>query len=141
MSLGDKDPIHFRELRPRDYYYAQVLREKKESQISLISRLILNPEALDNYSIFQARKIFIWAAENLMEEKIMTVENWLTVSFHLCKQRWDSSVDWLETQPVSKILTMIRIVDKFVEAQNDAIKKSSRKLLFNSKSKSGPTST
>jgi hypothetical protein len=141
VSLGDKDPIHFRELRPRDYYYAQVLREKKESQISLISRLILNPEALDNYSIFQARKIFIWAAENLMEEKIMTVENWLTVSFHLCKQRWDSSVDWLETQPVSKILTMIRIVDKFVEAQNDAIKKSSRKLLFNSKSKSGPTST
>jgi hypothetical protein len=55
------------------------------------------------------------------------VENWLEVSFHLCKQRWDSSVDWLETQPMSKIFAMLDIVKSHVESQNDEIKKSSRR--------------
>jgi hypothetical protein len=90
-------------------------------------RLVLNPEVLEYYSISQTRKIFEWATTELLQEKVLTVENWLEVSFHLCKQRWDSSVDWLEAQPMSKIFAMLDIVKSHVESQNDEIKKSSRR--------------
>ncbi len=57
----------------------------------------------------------------------MKVEQWLELAFHLCKQRWDSSVDWLENQPVSKILLMADIQSKFVEKQNEENKKAARR--------------
>lgn len=57
----------------------------------------------------------------------MSVEAWLETAFHLCKQRWDSSIEWLEIQPVPKILLMVDIVNKFVKEQNDEMKKSARK--------------
>ena len=119
--------MHFRELCPKDFYLAQILRDKKETPISLLFRLILNHEALDNYSIAQTQKMFDWAMTNLFEEKVMSVENWLEIAFHLCKQRWDNSIDWLEMQPISKILAMIDIVEKFNKAQQDAIKKTGKK--------------
>lgn len=68
-----------------------------------------------------------WVGENLLSEKLLTVENWMEISFHLCKQRWDSSMDWLETQPMSKVLMMIDILQRQVERENSEIKKSSRR--------------
>lgn len=93
----------------------------------MISRLIQNKDDLVYFSLPQTEKIFKWIGEEVINEKILTVENWLEVSFHLCKQRWDSTVDWLETQPMSKILTMINIVENFAEKQEQEIKKSSRR--------------
>lgn len=57
----------------------------------------------------------------------MSVENWLEIAFHLNKQRWDQSIDWLEAQPMSKIKTMIEINKKFADEQEAQVKKSSRK--------------
>jgi hypothetical protein len=68
-----------------------------------------------------------WVSENILNEKLLTVENWMEISFHLCKQRWDSSMDWLETQPMSKVLLMVDILQKHVERENSEIKKSSRR--------------
>jgi hypothetical protein len=51
----------------------------------------------------------------------------LELAYHLCKQRWDSSVDWLEGQPMSKIQAMIQVVDRHVSNQEKAMKKSGRK--------------
>ena len=65
-----------------------------------------------------------WSIENLLTDSVLTVENWLEVSFHLCKQRWDSSMDWLETQPMSKIKAMIDVTQRYVEEENDRIKNS-----------------
>jgi hypothetical protein len=93
----------------------------------LIARLVLNPEVLDQYTVDQTKRLFEWATTDLLQEKVLTVENWLEVAFHLCKQRWDSSVDWLELQPISKVFAMLDIVKSHVEAQNDEIKKSSRR--------------
>jgi hypothetical protein len=45
----------------------------------------------------------------------------------LCKQRWDQSLDWLEAQPISKILTMIQIVKNYAEEQEKQMKKSAKK--------------
>ena len=82
---------------------------------------------MDNFSVTQAKKLLEWVISELLLEKIMTVENWLEASYHLCKQRWDSSIDWLEGQPISKILTMISIVNKHAEQQETQMKKASRR--------------
>lgn len=69
------------------------------------------------------KKFINWVVENILEDNILTVENWLEISFHLCKQRWDQSMDWLETQPMSKIKRMIHILEMHAEAERDAMKK------------------
>lgn len=93
----------------------------------LIARLILNPEELCFMKFSQGEKLFSWIAEEVIKEKVLSVENWLDVSFHLCKQRWDSSVDWLEQQPMSKIFAMIQVVEDFGKRQEEEMKKSSRR--------------
>lgn len=127
MKRGEGRSFHFREVIPRDFYKAQVLRQTEKSQLELIERLLLNPEVLDAVSASDTRAVVKWAIETLLDKTILTVENWLEVAYHLCKQRWDSSVDWLETQPMSKINTMIEIVKKHAEEQEKAMKKNARK--------------
>lgn len=90
-------------------------------------RLLLNPEILDEVTISETRAVIQWMSTTLFEQNILTVENWLEIAYHLCKQRWDSSVDWLETQPMSKIQTMIQIVKNHAEEQEKEMKKNARK--------------
>jgi hypothetical protein len=103
--------------------------EITDGQLSvlLVSRLLQNEDCLTQYSVSETRKIFEWAVENLLSSKIMPVENWLETAFHLCKQRWDSSIEWMELLPVPKVLLMIEIVNKHVKAQEAEMKKSARK--------------
>jgi hypothetical protein len=95
--------------------------------VELISRLLLNPEILEHTSIVQTRTIIKWGADTLLDQKVLTVENWLEIAFHLCKQRWDSSIDWLETQPMSKINAMIDIMKNFADDQEKQMKKNARR--------------
>ncbi len=120
------DPIHVREVTPKDFYYAQILRTGERSFSPLVERLILNPEILGTIPSRFFRSVLAWISENILQEKILSVENWLEVSFHLCKQRWDQSMDWLESQPMSKVLTMIEIVKKHAEEQEKQVKKAAR---------------
>jgi len=115
-------------LTPKDFYFAQVLRAKENPNFTpLVLRLLLNPEVLDETPATALRSALKWVGDNVLNEKLLTVENWMEISFHLCKQRWDSSMDWLETQPMSKILLMIDILQKHVERENSEVKKSSRR--------------
>lgn len=93
----------------------------------LVYRVILNKEVLSKIPSRVFRQIIEWIVDNVFTESIFTVEHWMEVAFHLCKQRWDNSIDWLEQQPMSKIKLMVDINNKFVEQEKDAIKKSSRK--------------
>lgn len=93
----------------------------------IVIRLILNEEVLDSFNITETRQTFQWALDTLLSEKIMPVEDWLETAFHLCKQRWDSSIEWLETLPVPKVFLMVDIVNKFAKAQEAEMKKSARK--------------
>jgi hypothetical protein len=127
LSFDEDISIHVREICPKDFYFAQLLRNKETGMLPLISRLIQNVDDLAYFTLPQTEKIFKWIGEEVINEKVLTVENWLEVSFHLCKQRWDSTVDWLEKQPMSKVLTMISIVEDFAEKQEQEIKKSSRR--------------
>jgi hypothetical protein len=119
--------FHFREVTPKDFYLAQILRQADRGYFELAIRLLLNPEILDNSSIVSSKAAINWVAETLLDSTVLTVENWLEVAYHLCKQRWDSSVDWLENQPMSKITAMIDIVKRHAEEQEAEMKKSSRR--------------
>jgi len=93
----------------------------------MVERLLLNPGALDEATSQQTRMALKWVIETLLDKTILTVENWLEVAYHLCKQRWDSSIDWLETQPMSKINLMIDIIKRHNEEQEKEMKKNARK--------------
>lgn len=90
--------------------------------IPLLVRLIHNPEVANELPAQWFRKFVNWCIENLLTDSVLTVENWLEVSFHLSKQRWGPSIDWLEEQPMSKIRAMIDITERYVEAQNESMK-------------------
>lgn len=127
MHIPNGPTLHFREVVPKDFYLAQILRQSEKNQIELILRLLLNPEVLDEITSTQLRQVIQWTGKTLLDQTILTVENWLEVAYHLCKQRWDSSIDWLEAQPMSKVQTMIEIVKKHAEEQDRAMKKNARK--------------
>lgn len=129
--MNDKGPIHFRDLTPKDFYFVQILQNEKlpesEIAIAVLTRTLLFEEPLEQLSIGETRKAFEWAMENVLSAKIMSVEGWLQTAFHLCKQRWDSSIEWMETLPVPKILLMIEILNQHVKAEEAAMKKAAKK--------------
>lgn len=123
MTVGNWGTVHIREITPKDFYLAQILRAKGASLMPLVKRLVLNIEVVNELPGPVFKKFMNWVIENILEGNILTVDNWLEVSFHLCKQRWDQSMDWLETQPMSKIRAMIDILERHVEAEKDAMKR------------------
>ena len=123
MKIGGSEKIHVRELRPSDFTYLQILRSSNKSSTKILGRLILNPEVLEKVNSKDFRSFAKWASTNIFEENIFSVESWLEVAFHLNKQRWDSGVDWLEQQPMSKIKTMLSINKKVAEQQESEMKK------------------
>lgn len=127
MTVSNGPTFHFREITPKDFYLAQVLRQADKGQLELIERLIVDQAVLDKATASQARQAIRWVTSNLLDKTVLTLENWLEISYHLCKQRWDSSVEWLETQPMSKINLMIDIVKRHAEEQEKQMKKRSRK--------------
>jgi len=128
--VNDRGPVHFRDLTPKDFYFIQILRNAevsdRELAFQLLARLLLEEESLDSLTINETQKAFDWALENLLEAKIMPLENWLQTAFHLCKQRWDESIEWMETLPVPKILLMIDISNQHAKDQEAAMKKAAK---------------
>ena len=127
MTVGADITFHVREVKPKDFYFAQLLRQQEDGFIPLVQRLLLNPDCLDLVTIAESRAVFKWISETILQQNVLAVENWLEVAFHLCKQRWDSSLDWLEEQPMSKIQTMIQIIKNHADEQEKAMKKSAKK--------------
>ncbi len=127
MTVHNGPTFHFREITPRDFYLAQVLRQAERSQLSLIERLLLDHAVLDEATSGETRAAIKWVSETLLDKTVLTVENWLEVAYHLCKQRWDASIDWMESQPMSKINLMIEIVKKHAEEQEKEMKKNARR--------------
>jgi hypothetical protein len=123
VTLGSNVPIRIREIKPKDFYLAQIIRGREGSFMPLVTRLVQNKEVINGLPVKDFKQFINWVVDNMLNESVLTVENWMEVSFHLCKQRWDSSMDWLEDQPMSKIRAMIDITEKYVEEQNDQIKR------------------
>ena len=95
--------------------------------IMLLARLTgSEEEQLATIPARHVRPLVQWMMPEIVHEKLMTVEKWFELCFHLQKQRWDESMDWLESQPMSKVLLMTRVQSGFVESQNRAMKKANR---------------
>lgn len=135
MTLGGAFLGEFRELTPRDLYFIEAYKKENgedvpetEFLMELISRLSeVEMDFVMDLPVRDFRVLVRWFSTEILENKVMTVYQWLEIAFHLCKQRWDQSVDWFETQPMSKILTMVDILSKFAEKQNNEMKKSVRR--------------
>ena len=129
--MEGRGPVHFREVKPKDYYFIQLLKNgdytDQEITFSILNRLLLGEDGLEELTIPETRSVFVWAMENIISSKVMTVEQWMESAYHLCKQRWDSSIEWLEEQPVPKILLMIDITNKAAKEQEAAMKKAGRR--------------
>ncbi len=126
--------MNIRELTPKDYYLVSLIQNDYPDMSSLVFNFLLlqklaniTEEELDQIPVYFFKPLFKWINDEILEGKVMTVEQWLSLAFHLCKQRWDQSIDWLEKQPVSKILLMLKIQSDFVEKEKQEMKKSARK--------------
>jgi len=123
-----------REIRPKDFYWFAVvendypdLSESHRTLLILVMLLEANEEDLMKIPARCLQPIIWWMSKNLLEERIMKLDSWLSTAFHLQKERWDSSIEWLEQQPMPKILLMINIQSKFAEEQSRKMKQSGKK--------------
>jgi len=125
-----------REVCPRDFYWFSLVEndypDLEPGLFNILLLLILTDadeenNELDLIPVRCLAPLSSWVMKELVSERIMKVEQWLEMSFHLCKQRWDDTTEWLESQPMSKILLMSRVVSKFVAEQNREMKKGSKK--------------
>jgi hypothetical protein len=126
--------ITFREICPKDFYWFTLI-ENDYPDITELHKMLLilamlseeGEVVLDRIPRKSLDPLVWWAAKNLIEERVMSLEGWLTTAFHLQKQRWDESISWLETQPMSKVILMINIQSKFNQEQEREMKKGRRK--------------
>ena len=125
-----------REVCPRDFYWFSLVEndypDLEPGLFNILLLLILTDadeenNELDLIPVRCLAPLSSWVMKELVSERIMKVEQWLEMSFHLCKQRWDDTTEWLESQPMSKILLMGRVVSKYVAEQNREMKKGSKK--------------
>ena len=123
-----------RELRPKDFYFFSLIENdypditQNHLRILVIMRLCdLTEDDLLEIPSRYIEPLARWMGTEILEEKVMRLDQWLEMAFHFCKQRWDQSLGWLEDQPISKILVMAKILTDFVEKQNSETKRATRK--------------
>lgn len=126
--------FNIREICPKDFYWFAVV-ENDYKHLSDASRSLLVFQMLLGVEEEELHKIphncvapaLWWMNENLLKERVMRLQDWLQTAFHLQKQRWDDSIDWLEQQPMSKVLLMIDIQSKFGEEQERKMKQANKR--------------
>lgn len=114
----------FRDITPKDFYFIAYLDSEVgdmpefEKSIRLLSLFLTTERQVEQLFVVPL-KVFnalVKAVLNhILKDKMMTPNQWLELAFHLCKQRWDHSVEWLEGQPMSKVSLMIQIQADFGE--------------------------
>ena len=123
-----------REVCPRDFYWFALL----ENEFSETNPLITNLQTMailmegDEEDLLTVPKPAIaplmwWMSKNLLEEKVMKLDQWYETAFHLSKQRFDTTMEWMEAQPISKILLMVQVLTKHAKEQEREMRKARRK--------------
>lgn len=123
-----------RELCPRDFYWFATVEndfpDLSPALTGLLTLLLLLDGRDEELEMIPKRVVSAlswWIGPNLLNEKLMKLDQWYEVAFHLCKQRFDVSMDWMEVQPVPKILLMIQILTKHAKEQEREMRKARRK--------------
>lgn len=122
---------------PRDFYFLTYLEEEAEFKdqdtektFRIVESLCYDPKQFER--VMRLRQDRFWLLvqamfDNCLKGKVMTPNQWLETAFHLCKQRWDQSIDWMETLPMSKINAMIEVQSKFAEEMRKDAKDRSKR--------------
>lgn len=123
-----------RELCPKDFYWFATVEndfpDLSPSVTGLLTLLLLLDGREEDFELIPKRVVSAlswWIGPNLLNEKLMKLDQWYEVAFHLCKQRFDMTMDWMEDQPVPKILLMIQILTKHAKEQEREMRKARRK--------------
>ncbi|MGL6343746.1 MAG: hypothetical protein ACRC80_31960 [Waterburya sp.] len=69
------------------------------------------------YFLFST-KLFPILFEELLKERIYSVQSWLTIAYYLQGKQWGVNLDWLEKQPIDKINMMTDIVIESKQPQD-----------------------
>jgi hypothetical protein len=123
-----------REIIPRDFYWFTLVDNDYThlSRLHLVLLILVTlseegESVLDRIPSKSVGPLVDWMTKNLIEEKIMSLSGWLETAFHLQKQRWDDSIDWLEMQPMSKVLLMCDIQAKHGQEQERQMKQKGKR--------------
>ena len=134
MTIDKGVTVLIREPIPKDYYWFATLENDFPDLRPVVGNLLTlavlldgRVEDLDRIPKSAVSVLIWWMSKNLLQEKIMKLEQWYETAFHLCKQRFDVTMDWLEQQPVPKILLMTRVLTKFATEQQREMRKANRK--------------
>ena len=123
-----------RDVIPKDFYWFALVENdfpdiKPQHQMLLIIAMLLDGDEsiLDFIPSDHVAPLSIWMTENLLNEKVMKLDQWYEMAFHLCKQRFDATMEWMENQPMPKLTLMTNTVTKFAKEQEREMRKARRK--------------
>ena len=124
----------FRDIIPKDFYWFALVENdfpdiKPQHQMLLILAMLLDGDEsiLDHMPSYHVAPLSHWLTENVLNEKVMKLDQWYEMAFHLCKQRFDSTMEWMENQPMPKLTLMANTVTKFAKEQEREMRKARRK--------------
>jgi hypothetical protein len=121
---------------PKDFYFLAYIEDELKDDVSdiekslmLLSRLVVDDDAssLATIPLYLYGSLSKVVGKEVMNEKMMTPNQWLEVAFHLNKQRWDDSLDYIEQQPMSKIITMMQVMADYGEKMRKEMDRAKRK--------------
>lgn len=134
VTIDGETRYVIRDVIPKDFYwYALVENDYPDMtpshrMLQLVSMLLDQDESvLDEIPIHHFKVLTWWLSANVLEEKIMSLDQWYQTAFHLCKQRYDATMEWMEEQPVPKILLMIQTLSQYAKEQEREMRKARRK--------------
>lgn len=89
-----------------------------EKAIRILTHLLVREDDIERLflapvSVFHSLSLAV--SHHILKDKVMSPNQWLELAFHLCKQRWDESIKWMEEEPMSKVSLMIQIQAEFGE--------------------------
>ena len=134
MTVDYRLTLVLRELTPKDFYWFSVCENDFPDcspaafHMLFLARLLDDDEeVLLHIPSGMISVLLWWVQKNIFEDKLMKLKDWFNLSFHLQKQRWGADMDWLEDQPMPKILLMLDTQSTFNKEQEMEAKKNQRK--------------
>ena len=134
VTVDGETTYLIRDVIPKDFYWFQLCENDFPDLDPTLNFLLLLCMFLDQDEtvLEQIPKNHIaplswWIGTEILNEKVMKLDDWYKMSFHLCKQRFDSTMEWLEEQPVPKILLMVNTLTGFNKEQEREMRKARRK--------------
>lgn len=131
---SSKRKLILRDLIGKDFYFISLIKNEYPQKLDtirfildLILRLSIEPFKIDNEELLNLpsndfNPLVEWVRDNKLKT-IMDLNDWLELCYHLQKQRWTSDTEWLETIPITKVITMSDIQTTFHEKVNKELKR------------------